>query len=123
MQFLVIGLDGTDADAKERRLAARQRHIAMGEELRRAGNLWFGAALLNEAGDMNGSMYLVDFKDRAELQKWLDREPYITGGVWQTVDVRNANVREPWQFSRPRKFYEARQKPRGCVAALRRLLP
>ncbi len=109
MQFLIVGLDGTDGKATERRLAARQMHIEKGDELLEAGNLWFGAALLDEAGQMNGSMYLVDFDDEAALQQWLDEEPYIKGGVWQTLEVRRASVRDPWQFSRPRAFYEARK--------------
>src|SRR5207248_2809172 len=99
MQFLVIGLDGTDAEAGARRAAVRQQHIDLGEQLRQVGNLWFGAALLDDSGGMNGSMYLVDFASRAELQAWLDREPYVTGGVWQSIEVRRASVRDPWQFS------------------------
>jgi len=31
MQFLVIGKDGKDKDAKARRLAARQAHIILGD--------------------------------------------------------------------------------------------
>lgn len=109
MQFLVIGLDGTDAGAKERRQAARPTHIALGEELLQAGNLWYGAALFDQDGSMNGSMYLVDFPDQAAVQAWLTREPYVTGGVWKTIDIRPANVREPWQFNRPREFFEMRK--------------
>ena len=109
MQFLVIGLDGIDPDAKARRLAARPHHIQLGYELLQSGNLWYGAALLDEAGNMSGSMYFVDFKNEEELKEWLAREPYVTGGVWKTVDVRRASVRDPWQFNRSRDFFEARQ--------------
>jgi uncharacterized protein YciI len=108
MQFLVIGLDGTDADAPARRRAARPKHIELGDKLLQSGNLWFGAALFDESGNMNGSMYLVDFTSEEEVQAWLRDEPYMTGGVWMSVDVRRANVRNPWQFSRPREFYEKR---------------
>ncbi len=48
MQFLVIGLDGTDADAKDRRLVARPRHIESGEKLRDAGHLWYWASLFDD---------------------------------------------------------------------------
>lgn len=108
MQFLVIGLDGADAGAPARRQAVRPHHLDLGEELRQAGTLWYGAALLDGSGAMNGSMYLVDFRDECELQAWLDREPYVTGEVWKTLEVRRCNVRHPWQFSRPREFFEAR---------------
>ena len=40
MQFIVIGLDGIDAKANERRTRSRQAHIDMGEELRLSGNMW-----------------------------------------------------------------------------------
>lgn len=108
MQFLVIGLDGKDENATKRRQAARQAHIETGEKLLKSGNLWFGSALLDDQGNMNGSMYLVDFKDRSELDLWLKTEPYVTGDVWRTIEIRAANVRDPWQFSRPKEFYERR---------------
>jgi uncharacterized protein len=108
MQFLVVGLDGTDAKAMDRRIAARPAHLELMEELRQSGNLWFGSVLLDEAGNMNGSVYFVDFRNEQELQTWLDRDPYISGEVWKDVQVRHATVRNPWQFNRPREFYEAR---------------
>ena len=101
MLFVVIGLDGTDERAVERRLAVRQDHITLGERLRSSGNMWYGAALLDESGAMNGSMLVMDFPTRAELQAWLDIEPYVTGGVWETIDVRRCNVRDPWQYNVP----------------------
>ena len=67
MQFLVIGRDGTDDKAMERRLAVREQHIAMGDKLLAAGNLWYGAAITNEQGQMAGSIYMVDFKNRDAL--------------------------------------------------------
>ncbi len=72
MQFLVIGRDGTDENAKERRLAMRQAHIQLGEELRRSGNMWYGAALWDDNNQMIGSMLLMDFPSQKQLQAWLD---------------------------------------------------
>jgi uncharacterized protein YciI len=108
MQFLVIGLDGDDAGAAARRETARPQHIAMGEKLRQAGHLWFGAALFDDADRMNGSMYLVDFPGRGELDAWLETEPYMAGDVWRRIEIHNANVRDPWQFSRDKEFYDGR---------------
>ncbi len=95
MQFIVIGLDGTDEKAPERRQAVRQAHIDLGERLRLAGNMWYGAALLGDNGNMNGSMILVDFPSRKELQQWLDKEPYVTGEVWKKIEIYTCNVRDP----------------------------
>lgn len=110
MQFLIIGRDGADEKAKERRLAARSAHIALGEELRLAGNIWYGAALWDDNNEMIGSMLLMDFPSRKELEEWLEKEPYVTGKVWESVEILKCNVRDPWQFNRPKEFYVKRQK-------------
>lgn len=110
MQFVVIGLDGTDKDAPPRRQKVRQAHIDMGEELRQAGNMWYGAALLHDDGTMKGSMILVDFPTEKELQEWLDKEPYVVGDVWRDITIHKSNTRDPWQFNRPKEWFEAREK-------------
>jgi uncharacterized protein len=110
MQFVIIGLDGTDSDAPAKRQAARQDHIKRGDELLASGNLWYGAALLNDDGSMKGSMYVVDFPSEKELHEWLDTEPYVTGEVWKDVTIHKSNTREPWQFSRPKEWFENRTK-------------
>ena len=110
MQFVVIGLDGTDSEAPARRAKVRQDHIDLGEELQQAGNMWYGAALLHDDGSMKGSMILVDFPSETELHAWLDKEPYVIGGVWKNITVHKSNTREPWQFNRPQEWFEARLK-------------
>ena len=108
MQFLVIGRDGKDEKAMERRLAARQAHIDLGEGLRQSGNMWYGAALWDDNNNMIGSMLLMDFPSEKELHEWLGKEPYVTGKVWEKVEVQKCNVRDPWQFNRPREWFEKR---------------
>jgi uncharacterized protein YciI len=103
MQFVVIGLDGTDAGAAARRQAVRGQHIKMGDELLGAGNLWYGSALLHDDGTMKGSMYVVDFASEEELQDWLSKEPYVTGEVWKNITIHKSNTREPWQFNKPKE--------------------
>ncbi len=106
MQYLVIGRDGTDDRAPDRRMAVRQDHIDLGEKLRQSGNMWYGAALLDDDGRMNGSMLFMDFPSEKELQEWLDSEPYVTGKVWESIEIQKCSVRDPWQFNRPKKFFE-----------------
>lgn len=79
MQFLVIGKDAKDKNAKARRLAARPAHIALGEKLVKKGNVWFGAALTDEKGEMIGSAFFMNFLSRKELDEYLTIEPYVTG--------------------------------------------
>jgi len=106
MQFVVISLDGNDGEAIERRAKYRPAHIEYGEKMRQAGTMWYGAALTDGNGNMNGSMILVNFPSRKELDKWLEEEPYVLGEVWKDIKVYPANVRDPWQYSQSKDWFE-----------------
>lgn len=87
MQFLVMAKDGTDEGAIERRRRTRPTHLESIQPLVDSGNVLVGGALLSDAGDMIGSMLLVDFPDRTDVDAWLAGDPYVTGGVWQEIEV------------------------------------
>ncbi len=106
MQFVVVGIDGTDDAAPARRRAVRQDHIAMGEKLLASHNLWYGAALLNDDGSMKGSLYVVNYSSEEELHEWLDKEPYVIGDVWRDITIQKSNTREPWQYSHNQDWFE-----------------
>ena len=108
MQFLVIGKDGQDKQAKVRRLKSRDAHLKLGDEMEASGNRWYGCVMLDDKGEMIGSMAVMDFASEKELKNWLDKEPYVLGGVWKTIEVYKANVKRPWKFNRPQSFYEER---------------
>ncbi|WP_028776587.1 YciI family protein [Shimazuella kribbensis] len=91
MQFMVIGYDGIDPMALSRRLKAREDHISLGDKLVKSGNMLFGVALLKD-NKMVGSMVIVDFPTREDLDKWLAIEPYVTGDVWQKIEIKNCQV-------------------------------
>lgn len=92
MRYLVIGRDGNDAEAMNRRLAVREAHIALGDAMFASGNMLFGVALLNDEGQMVGSALIVDFDSRRQLDEWLAAEPYVTGDVWRTVEIEECRV-------------------------------
>jgi uncharacterized protein YciI len=87
MQFMIVAYDGTDEGALNRRLAVRESHIAGAIELKNKGNLIAGGAILDDAGRMIGSTTYVDFESRAELDAWLERDPYVTGDVWRDITI------------------------------------
>jgi len=87
MQFMIVAYDGTDKGALNRRLAVRDSHIAGAIELKNKGNLIAGGAILDDAGRMIGSTTYVDFESRAELDAWLERDPYVTGDVWRDITI------------------------------------
>lgn len=105
---MVIGMDGTDTEASARRAANREAHIKLGDELLASGNMWYGAALLNDDGSMKGSMLMMDFPSEKELNDWLAVEPYKTGKVWEQLYIHKCKTRDPWQFNRPREFFEGK---------------
>ena len=92
MQFLVIGYDGTDEKAPERRMAVREAHLAGVTKMKEEGKAVFGVAILNDREQMIGSALVVDFPARADVDAWLKTEPYVTGGVWQKIEVLPARV-------------------------------
>jgi uncharacterized protein YciI len=92
MQFLLIGHDGDDADALDRRLAAREAHIALGNQMADEGRMLYGGAILDDADKMIGSVLVLDFPSREDLDAWLEIEPYMLGDVWRRVEVQPFRV-------------------------------
>jgi uncharacterized protein len=92
MQFLLIGYDGTDPEALDRRLAVRDQHIALGDQLRDAGHMLYGGAILDDDGKMIASVLILDYPSREELDAWLKVEPYVLGKVWEKIDIRPFRV-------------------------------
>lgn len=92
MQFLVLGYDGTDDEALARRMAVREAHIALGDKMRDAGEMLYGAAILDDGGKMIGSVLICDFTSREKLDEWLKHEPYVTGNVWQRIEIQHCRV-------------------------------
>lgn len=92
MQFMLIGHDGADEGALDRRLAARAAHIALGDKLVAEGHMLFGTALLSEDDKMIGSMLVLDYPSRAELDDWLAIEPYAVQGVWEKIAITPVRV-------------------------------
>jgi uncharacterized protein YciI len=92
MQFMVLAYDGTDEGALARRLKAREAHLAGVAEMKKRGEIIAGGAILDEGGTMIGSVALVDFPDRAAVDRWLKIDPYVTGDVWRAIEVRPVKI-------------------------------
>ena len=41
---------------------------------------------------MKGSALVMEFPDRAALDKYLESEPYVVENVWQKIEVEPMNV-------------------------------
>jgi len=88
MQFMIKALDGEGK--LEKRMEVRPRHLAGMEKLR--DHIICAGGLLDDTGKMKGSVLIMDFENRAELDKYLASEPYVVEGVWEKVEVETLNV-------------------------------
>lgn len=95
MLYVVHAYDYTDEQALERRMSVRERHLEGAKILKAGGHFVMGGALLSPEGKMMGSMMVVDFDTESQMNEWLQNDPYVTGKVWEKIDVkpfRKANV-------------------------------
>ena len=93
MEFVVIAYDGKDEAALERRMAVREAHLNGAAKMFEEGKLLFASALLDDKGNMNGSIMFVDFSsEEAVNEEWLKDEPYMKGKVWEKVIVKRAKI-------------------------------
>ena len=88
MQFIIKAYDGPNM--LDKRMAVRPRHLEGMNELGK--QIICAGGLLDDAGKMKGSALVVDFPDRAALDAYLNNEPYVLEGVWQSIEVEPINV-------------------------------
>lgn len=92
MHFIVIGLDGNDTQAPARRQAVRAAHLDGIRQLKEAGQVIMAAAYLDDNDQMIGSLLLMNMPSRQAVDEYLTAEPYVTGDVWRTIEVRPVRV-------------------------------
>jgi len=97
MQFIIIAQDGNDDQAMNRRDAARDSHIAYSDMAVKTGEQIMAAAMLNQDEKMIGSVMIVEFESIEKVNEWLDTEAYITGDVWQNVQIIPCKVGPSFQ--------------------------
>ena len=82
MLFVIIGHDAPDA--RERRPAVRPAHLAHLEPVARAGRVRLAGPLL----DRSGSLIVVEAASLAEAWALVARDPYVTEGIFNHVEVK-----------------------------------
>jgi uncharacterized protein YciI len=92
MDFLIIAHDFTDPEALTRRMAVREAHLANARKAKAVGNLIAGGAILDEAGKMIGSSLFARFATREDLDQFLASDPYVTGKVWDKIEVKTVRL-------------------------------
>ncbi len=88
MQFVIRAYDGEGM--LEKRMAVRPRHLKGMEEMRE--HVICAGGLLDQNEKMKGSMLVMEFENRNELDKYLAQEPYVVEKVWEKIEIERINV-------------------------------
>ena len=88
MQFMIKALDGENKLA--RRMEVRPRHLERMEKLR--SHIICAGGLLDNEGKMKGSVLILDFPSRDDLDSYLASEPYVVEQVWEKIEIETMNV-------------------------------
>ena len=82
--FVLICIDKPDSLAL--RMAAREAHLAYVRG--RPGELKLGGPFLDEAGEMAGSLMIVEAADLAGAQAFHAGDPYRLAGLFERVEIK-----------------------------------
>lgn len=90
MPFLIKAHDLPDA--LPRRMEVREKHLAALAAFKEAGKVLYAAALVNEKGEMAGSLMAVDMT-RDEIEKLMAAEPYLHNNVWDPARIEVIEIK------------------------------
>lgn len=88
MQFVITAYDGADMLAK--RMKVRPLHLEGMERLKK--HLICAGGLLDDAGNLKGSVLVMELQNRKEVDEYLASEIYVTEHVWEKITVEQMNV-------------------------------
>lgn len=71
----------------DRRMATREAHLAY-VSAQEPGVMKIGGPFLDDAGQMIGSLIVIDVPDLAAAEAWTKNDPYNKQGVFQSVDIK-----------------------------------
>jgi uncharacterized protein YciI len=73
-------------NALETRMAARPDHLAWVQQ--NLAPIKVAGPMLDDAGQMAGSMFILDLPDKAAAEAFNAADPYTKAGLWGRVDLR-----------------------------------
>ena len=88
MQFVITAYDGEGMLAK--RMEVRPLHLEGMERLKE--HLVCAGGLLDDEGKLKGSVLVMEFQNREEVDKYLASEIYVQEHVWEKITVERMNV-------------------------------
>ena len=88
MQFVITAYDG--AGMLDKRMEVRPLHLEGMERLK--SHLIAAGGLLDVEGKLKGSVLIMEFQSREEVEAYLASEIYVTEHVWEKITVERMNV-------------------------------
>lgn len=88
MQFIIKAYDGEGM--LTRRLEVRQRHFNGIERIKE--HVLCAGAIRDEAGKMIGSLLVMEYESREELDQYIANEPYAQEHVWDRIEIEPMTV-------------------------------
>ena len=88
MQFVITAYDGAGMLAK--RMEVRPLHLEGMERLKE--HLIAAGGLLDDEGKLKGSVLIMEFQNRDEVDEYLTNEIYVKEHVWEKIAVERMNV-------------------------------
>lgn len=74
----------------DKRMEVRPRHLAGIERIRE--HVICAGGLLDDEGKMKGSVLIMEYESREQLDEYLAGEPYVQEHVWEKIEVERMNV-------------------------------
>ncbi len=99
MLYSIVGI--VVENSLQARLAARPKHVERLKQLVSQGKLIVAgpnpAIDSSDPGDagFTGSIIIAEFNSLQDAQDWADQDPYILGGVYDSVEVKPFNQALP----------------------------
>lgn len=82
---MLIALIGRDKPGElQTRLDNRDAHVAY---LKQSDAVTQAGALLDDAGEMCGSLVVLDVADMAAAERWAEGDPYGKAGLFEKVEL------------------------------------
>ena len=88
MQYIIKAYDGEGM--LDKRMEIRPRHLEGIERIKE--HVICAGGLLDDEGKMKGSVHIMEYENREQLDEYLAKEPYVQEHVWQKIEVERMNV-------------------------------
>jgi uncharacterized protein len=79
-------------DSLPLRMATRQSHLDYANGGQSFVKVKMGGPYLDEQGNMAGSLLIVEASDRRAVEEFTRNDPYVTSGLFQSVEIRPYRV-------------------------------